>query len=174
VLEGELSLSLHPEKTRIVSADDGFEFLGFHYFRDPKTGRQCQEVRQKSVARFREAIRGRTPRLHAQRAVRRKHVTIRRLKRNQRVQAMLKRVNAFTRGWYWYFKSARSRYTPAFNTFDGFIRRRLRSAIIGRSSTHGWHRQPTNAFMRAIGYVSLCDLDIRYHQGQLASPARKG
>ena len=43
VLEGELGLALHPEKTRVVSVDAGFEFLGFHYFRDPKTGMRCKE-----------------------------------------------------------------------------------------------------------------------------------
>jgi RNA-directed DNA polymerase len=36
VLTEELGLVLHPEKTRIVSVDEGFEFLGFHYFRDPR------------------------------------------------------------------------------------------------------------------------------------------
>src|SRR5207249_3267918 len=45
VLEGELGLAMHPEKTRVVSVASGFEFLGFHYFRDPKTGRQVKEVR---------------------------------------------------------------------------------------------------------------------------------
>ena len=33
ILEGELGLTLHPEKTRVVSVTQGFEFLGFHYFR---------------------------------------------------------------------------------------------------------------------------------------------
>ncbi|MGO8672267.1 MAG: group II intron reverse transcriptase/maturase [Capsulimonadaceae bacterium] len=67
ILEGELGLVLHPEKTRVVSVASGFEFLGFHYFVDPKTGSQCKEVRQTSVRRFREAIRRRTPRLKTQR-----------------------------------------------------------------------------------------------------------
>jgi group II intron reverse transcriptase/maturase len=32
---GRLGLELHPEKTRIVSADDGFDFLGIHLRRTP-------------------------------------------------------------------------------------------------------------------------------------------
>jgi hypothetical protein len=35
VPEEELGLSLHPEKTRVVSVEAGFEFLGYHYFGDP-------------------------------------------------------------------------------------------------------------------------------------------
>src|SRR5207249_2467844 len=63
VLEGEWGLRVHPEKTRVVSVAHGFEFLGFHYFRDPKTDQIRKEVRQKSVLRFRATIRRLTPRL---------------------------------------------------------------------------------------------------------------
>ena len=38
VLEGQLGLRLHPEKTQVVSLDQGFDFLGFRYFRDPVPG----------------------------------------------------------------------------------------------------------------------------------------
>ena len=62
MLEGELGLRLHPEKPRVVSVAHGFEFLGFHYFRDPKTDQLRKEVRRKSAHRFRDAIRQRTNR----------------------------------------------------------------------------------------------------------------
>lgn len=65
----EWGLALHPEKTRVISVTQGFEFLGFHYFRDPASGGIVKEVRRKSVQRFREAIRLRTPRLRTQRRV---------------------------------------------------------------------------------------------------------
>ena len=173
VLEGELRLSLHPEKTRVVSVHTGFEFLGFHYFRDPEKGVQYKEVRRKSVARFRDAVRGRTPRLIAQRRVKRKHLTINRLRRNERVQAMLKGLNGFLRGWHWYFKSHRSRYASALDRFDGYVRQRLRSAIVGRVGCGWWNVHLSNNFLRTIGYTSLCDLDKRYRTGLLAAPVRK-
>jgi len=31
VLEGELGLALHPEKTRVTTVAAGFEFLGYHW-----------------------------------------------------------------------------------------------------------------------------------------------
>ena len=33
VLEQEWKLRLHPTKTQVVSLDQGFDFLGFRYFR---------------------------------------------------------------------------------------------------------------------------------------------
>jgi RNA-directed DNA polymerase len=174
VLEGELGLSLHPEKTRVVSVDEGFEFLGFHYFRDPKVGR-CKEVRQKSVARFREAIRLRTPRLKTQRRVKRKHLTLGRLSKNKLVSAMIRELDLFVAGWHWYFKGVQSRYaeTP-FGCFDGFVRRRVRSAITGRTGSGWWHSVLNNALLRRLGLVPLDELQARYQMGRLAAPARKG
>lgn len=109
LLEGPLGLRLHPEKTRVVSVASGLEFLGFHYFGDPKTGTRLKEVRRKSVQRFRDAIRARTPRLRTQRPVRPSHVTLHRLLRNPRLREMIREVNASLRGWHGYFKSVRER-----------------------------------------------------------------
>jgi RNA-directed DNA polymerase len=185
VLQGELGLSLHPEKTAVVSVDAGFEFLGFHYFRDPKTGVRCKEVRLKSVARFRDAIRERTPRLHAQRAVKARHVTYERLAKNQRVTSLIQRVNGFVRGWHWYFKTARERYSYAkstpgvhsprapFESFDGFIRRRVRAAIVGRTGSGWWNHLLTNAMLRRLGLLVPGDLHELYQSGLLAAPVRK-
>jgi RNA-directed DNA polymerase len=174
ILEGQLKLRLHPEKTRVVSVDAGFEFLGFHYFRDPKSNLSCKEVRAKSVQRFRDKIRKKTPRLLTQKRVKRSHLTVARLRRNRRVTEMLREVSAYLRGWHWYFKSVRSRYEQPFETFDGFARRRLRSAIVGRVGNGWWTVHLNNTFMRRIGYVSVADLDARYRAGDLSTPARKG
>src|SRR5712692_11531672 len=105
VLAGELGLQLHPEKTRVVSVAHGFEFLGFHYFRDPTTGQLRKEVRRKSAQRFRETIRRLTPRLKNQRRVKARHLTPARLGKNQRLRGMLRELNGFLRGWHWYFKA---------------------------------------------------------------------
>lgn len=174
ILEGEMGLKLHPEKTRVVSVASGFEFLGFHYFEDEKSGKRCKDVRQKSVANFRHSVRERTPRLHAHRWVKQKHVTIRRLRKNKRVKELIVSVNSFLRGWYWYFKSIDGLYERQFLTYDGFVRRRLRSAIVGRVGNGWWTFHMTNVFMRNIGYVGLEDLDSAYRDGLLTAPARKG
>ena len=173
-LQDRLGLRLHPEKTRVVSVTEGFEFLGFHYFRDPKTGDLCKEVRRKSVQRFRDAIRERTPRLRTQRWVKPPHVTYSRLVRNQRVTEMIRQVNGYLRGWHWYFKSARSRFTPPFNSFDGFLRRRIRLAITGRVGNGWWNQLLPNTLLRQLGLRDLETLDKQYRAGQLTTPARQG
>jgi len=50
VIEGRLGLRLSPEKTKIVTFADGFDFLGFHFQRDHLT------MRAKSVEKFQEKI----------------------------------------------------------------------------------------------------------------------
>jgi RNA-directed DNA polymerase len=174
ILEGQLGLVLHPEKTRVVSVDAGFAFLGFHYFRDPKTGVRCKEVRRKSVKSFRDAIRKRTPRLRTQRPVKPRNVTFTRLSRNERVADMIRGLNGFLHGWHWYFKSVQSRYKAPFESFDGFVRRRVRAAITGRCGNGWWNQLITNAMLRALGLQCPTDLQAQYAQGRLASPARKG
>jgi len=34
LLEGELQLRMHPEKTKVVHFDEGFRFLGFDFWKD--------------------------------------------------------------------------------------------------------------------------------------------
>jgi len=175
VLEGQLSLSLHPEKTRVVSVTTGFEFLGFHYFGHPETGRIVKEVRPKSARRFREAIRRHTPTLKTQRRVKRKHVTLTRLRKNPWVMGMIGAVNRHLQGWHGYFRSVWSRYpeTP-FRNFDGFVRARIRSAITGKVGPSWTHVQLNNRTLAALGLMSLDALQREYHTGKQSAPARKG
>ena len=175
VLEGELGLALHPEKTRVVSVDAGFELLGFHYFRDPKTGMRCKEVRRKSVLGFRQSIRDRTPRLKAQKRVKRRALSLSRLARNPQVRERIRRVNVFLRGWHGYFKSMRSRYgADAWNSFDAYVRGRLRACITGRVGRGWWDVAVPNVVFHKLGLVSLVNLDAAYTSGFGATPARKG
>ena len=178
VLEGELGLRLHPEKTRVVSVDTGFEFLGFHYFRDPKTGARCKEVRHKSAQRFRDAIRQRTPRLRTQRRVKARHATLNRLARNKRIAQIIRSVNCFLRGWHWYFKSIqpavpRFAHEGPFDGFDYFVRRRVRLAITGRVGSGWWTVRINNTVLRKLGLRPLAELHHEYQQGRLGAPIRK-
>ncbi len=172
VLEGELGLVLHPEKTRVVSVAQGFEFLGFHYYRDPKTEKLRKEVSRKSTRRFREAIRQHTPRLKNQRKPRRRNLKAVRLAKNQRLEEMLRRLNRYLRGWHWYFKAVWSPYDTPFRNFDMFVRRRLRTAITGRAGI-GWNRCLPNALLREVGLTSLDDWQRQYRDGLLVAPVRK-
>jgi RNA-directed DNA polymerase len=174
VLEGDLGLVLHPEKTRVVSVAQGFEFLGFHYFRDPKTETMQKVVRQKSVHRFRAAIRQRTPRLRGQRRPKPKHMTRPRLAKNRRVRAVIGAVNDYLRGWHWYYKAVWTRYERPFLAFDAFVRRRLRSTITGRIGRGWWTQRLPNALLYELGLVPLEEWHRRYQTGELTAPARKG
>lgn len=174
ILEGQLGLRLHPEKTQVVSVTHGFAFLGYHYFRDPKTGALRKEVRAKSAQHFRDAIRKRTPRLRGERKPKLRKMTPQRLAQNQRLREIIRNLNRYLRGWHWYFKAVWSAYpdTP-FRNFDGFVRRRVRSSISGRIGNE-WNARLPNALLRELGLLSLDELQRGYRRGQLAAPARKG
>lgn len=163
ILEDELGLRLHPEKTRVVTVAAGFAFLGFHYLRDAKTGALRKEVRAKSVRRFREAIRQRTPRRKGQRKPKARKITPQRLAKNQRLAEMIRDLNRYLRSWHGYFKTVWSAYprTP-FRNFDSFVRRRVRAAITGRVGAGWWHRRIPNALLRELGLIPLDELQREY------------
>jgi RNA-directed DNA polymerase len=173
ILEGELALTLHPEKTRVVSVTQGFEFLGFHYFRYVKTGNMLKVVRRKSVQRFRDAIRQRTPRLKTQRPVKPKNVTLNRLKKNKRIKELIRRVNQHLRGWHGYFREVWSGSKP-FRTFDYFVRSRVRASIMGRVGAGWWYRIITNDALSHLGLLSLDELQWKYCAKPPEPHARKG
>jgi len=162
ILEGDLGLVLHPEKTRVVSVASGFEFLGFHYFIDPKIGWVCKEVRRGSVLRFRNAIRARTPRLRNQRPFKERHATFKRLRKNKRLEAMIEDMNRYLSGWHGYFKMVRPRYDDVFRSFDEFIRRRLRSSVTGRTGNGWWTAKITNRMWRELGLICLTERHQKY------------
>ena len=171
-LEVDLGLVLHPEKTRVVSVARGFEFLGFHYFIDPRVGWVCKEVRRSSVLRFRGAIRSITPRLRSQRPFQERHATYTRLRKNSRLEAMIKDVNSYLGGWHGYFKMIRPRYGDPFGSFDGFVRRRLRSAVTGRTGNGWWTSKITNRMWRRLGLNCLTERHEKYLMGLATAIAR--
>jgi len=174
ILEGEWGLKMHPEKTRVVSVDEGFEFLGFHYFRDPKSATMRKEVRSKSLKSFRDSIRKRSPRFKGQRKPKARHITPKRLTNNQELREIIRKVNLYLKGWHWYFKAVWIPHETPFERFDSFTRRRIRAAVVGRTGAGWWNVRITNALLRQLGLMGLDELQRRYLQGQLLPPARKG
>lgn len=114
-LEQQLGLKVHPEKTKIVDAREGFNFLGYHFRVVHFRGRRKEEDKytcytkpsEKSLAKFKDKIREIT-------------------KRNQTVNmgTLLKKLNPYMRGWGNYF--GRGNVKTLFKELDGWIRRRVR------------------------------------------------
>lgn len=139
-------LTLHPEKTRIVDANlEGFDFLGYHFERGKRW------PRDKSIKKFRDAIRAKTPRKHG-----------------HSLRVIIADVNRTTKGWFEYFKH--TSYPGAFRSLDGWIRRRLRRVLLKRHKKHrhnglgnAHHRWP-NAFFAEHGLFSMEAAHVRVRQ----------
>lgn len=146
----EAGLTLHPEKTRIVSvtegptwAAEGFDFLGFHLTRGGRT------PRAKSLKKIRDTIRQRTPRSNG-------HC----------LTAIIQTLNRSLRGWFNYFRASEAR---PLRDLDRLIRRRLRAILSKRAKKKGpgtgWaNMRWTNAFFKKHGLLSLLELHAEYRQ----------
>jgi RNA-directed DNA polymerase len=131
----EAGLTLHPEKTRIVnSLETGFDFLGYHFVKHRRF------PRRKSLAKFKAAIRAKTPRNNG-----------------HSLSEIIKSVNSTLRGWFVYFKHS---HRTAFTSLDGWVRGRLRNILRRRQHRRGracgadHHRWP-NAYFAEQGLYSL-------------------
>jgi RNA-directed DNA polymerase len=129
-------LELHLEKTRIVDASQpgGFDFLGYHFEQGRKT------PRKKSLEKFKNAIRQRTPRNHG-----------------QSLEQIIAGLTPTMRGWFCYFQHSRRWVFPA---LDGWIRGRLRSILRRRQGRRGRgrgydHQRWPNSYFTDLGYFSL-------------------
>jgi RNA-directed DNA polymerase len=173
LLEGQLGLRLHPEKTRVVSVTHGFAFLGYHYYGDRKTGALRKEVRPKSVRRFRERVRQLAPRLRNQRLPKSRAATPSRLARNRRLREIIDRMNRYLRGWHWYFKRVWTRQSY-FRSFDEYVRRRIRMALTGRVRLGWWNVWISPTVLKQLGLLSLLELNSGYGRAPWLATARKG
>lgn len=111
----ENGLTIHPEKTHVGNCmieGEGFEFLGYRF----EAGKRW--VRNKSSQKFRGKIKGMTKRTCG-----------------QSIEVLIKRLNPVLRGWSNYFKHV-TKYT--LGTFDGFVRRRLRSILLRQNKRGGF------------------------------------
>jgi RNA-directed DNA polymerase len=132
----EAGLILHPTKTRIVDASQagGFDFLGYHFERGMKW------PREKSLAKFKEAIRQKTKRT-----------------RSGSMKQIIEETNRTLRGWMNYFKHSIANIFP---DLDGWVRGRLRTIQRKRHKGKGRargidHQKWPNAYFAGLGLISL-------------------
>jgi len=134
ILEGQLGLRLHPAKTRVVHITEGFEFLGFRFWRDDE-GLHLQP-RAQAIQRLRDKVR---------------HLT----RRNQplRVNEIVALLNPVLRGWGRFFRIGDLRQIG--RRLDRWILRRLRAFMAKRWRTANWRRYSDAFFHRRLGLHSL-------------------
>jgi RNA-directed DNA polymerase len=131
----EAGLKLHPDKTKIVDANEAaFEFLGYRFERGDRF------PRAKSLTKLKDAIRAETKR-----------------SAGKSLKTIIVSINPRLRGWFEYFKHSH-RYT--FDRLDGWLRRRLRSILRKRQGKKGCgrgsdHQRWPNAFFTDHGLYSF-------------------
>ena len=151
-----LGLTLHPEKTRIEHAKDGFDFLGVHF-------RLCRVRKRKSKLRYSCRI------WPSDRSMERIKQRIREVigrRYSMSLEEMIKRLNPVIRGWNNYHTVIQPELRR-FHNLNSFVRERLRIFLKRKYSDRSrscW-RTHGNLFVRLGLYqcgVSLCFNDNGY------------
>lgn len=146
----KLGVTLNAKKTRIVNIKQGFEFLGFKIkqgkgvLRLPASKIKaklnkhnlCAFPKDKSVARFKDAVRQKTQRKSPLRTV-----------------EIVEELNPLIRGWGNYYK--RSHVRRLFNQLDAWIIRRLWSQRYKKWRVAGWRTLPSKHLREDLKLVSL-------------------
>lgn len=132
ILEGELGLELHPDKTRRVELTDGkegFDFLGCH-FRKRLSGRLWEKYGRRRYYLHR------WPSTKAMKAVRDKVRDLVGPHRNgvKDVRVLIRDLNPVLRGWGNYFRTGNA--AKKFNQLDGYVWRRLLRFLVRRKGRH--------------------------------------
>jgi RNA-directed DNA polymerase len=158
-LLGELGLTLHPEKTRIVDlrrGREGFDFLGCH-LHARMSGRLWE---QRRIVRY--FLHRRPSKRSMQRARTRIRALTCRSRVGVRLPETIKALNLFLRGWGGYFRTGNAADT--FNTLDRYVVWRLKRLLIkqrGRNLRAGqlnlwtsdwFHDQGLHQLMGTIRY----------------------
>ena len=145
VLEGELGLRIHPEKTRIVHVSQGFEFLGYKIglgkglrFRQGGSGLYAIP-RQRSVDRFKDKVR----------ALTRRRIAV-------PLEELIRALNPVIRGWGMYYRRANVR--RLFNRLNRWIVRRIWGWRFKRWRNAGWRTLPETRLYGEYGLVNLLQL----------------
>jgi hypothetical protein len=100
-----------------------------------------------------------TPRLHNRTPSKRKHLTLKRLRANARTQSLMERLEEYLPAWHWYFKHVWTDESY-YQRYDQLVRRRVRTAITGRTGSDGWINAELHIRLPgALGLVSLAALN---------------
>jgi len=113
-------LIIHPGKTHIGDCSvegQGFDFLGYRF----EVGTRW--IRKKSIQKFRDTIRKKTKRTCG-----------------KSIEYAIKSVNRSLKGWYNYFKHVNKWGDKSLDTFDSFVRRRLRAVLRVQNKRPGFGR----------------------------------
>lgn len=151
VLEA-LGVQLHPQKTRIVHVQHGFEFLGYKI----KRGKQLQLPVHKITSGARSGAVYAIPR---EKSVQRFKDQVRRLTKRKvplTTAQLIEQLNPLLRGWGHYYKRAHVR--RLFNQLDRWIVRRIWSHRYKRWRCVGWRQLPTATLYGEYGLVNLVGL----------------
>src|SRR3954449_2707626 len=148
----ELSVQLHPQKTRVVHVRQGFEFLGYKIKRGKqlrlpprkiRSGIHAGELyaypREKSIRHFMDQVRALTGR----------RVPL-------KTKELIVELNPVLRGWGHHYKRAHVR--KLFHRLDGWIVRRIRSHRFKRWRNGGWRQLPETKLYGEYGLVNLIQL----------------
>jgi RNA-directed DNA polymerase len=148
----ELGVELHPQKTRIVHVQHGFEFLGYKVKRGKqlklsenkirstaRSGALYAFPREKSIRRFMDQVRALTKR----------RVPL-------KTKELIERLNPILRGWGHYYKRAHVR--KLFNRLNRWIVRRIWSHRFKRWRNLGWRLLHESTLYRDYGLVNLVEL----------------
>ncbi len=147
-----LGVQLHPQKTRVVPVQRGFEFLGYLIRRGrqlklppskivtgAKSGGLYAYPREKSIQRFKDRVRQLT----------RRCVPL-------KTKNLIEQLNPVLRGWGHYYKRAHVR--TLFNKLDRWIERRIWSHRYKCWRNCGWKQLPKAKMYGEYGLVQLVKL----------------
>lgn len=142
----EAGLTLHPTKTRLVHAEQGFDFLGYH-FRGLK-----HWPRKKSLDKLKDTVREKTRRTDG-----------------RALGRIITDVNRTLKGWFVYFKHS---LKTTFGPLDSWIRMRMRSILRRRAGREGRgrgadHQRWPNAFFAEQGLMSTVAAHVQACQSSL-------
>ena len=148
----ELGVELHPQKTRIVHVQHGFEFLGYKI----KRGKQLKLSEDKIRSAARSGALYAYPR---EKSIRRFEDQVRTLTKRRvplSTKELIEELNPVLRGWGHYYKKAHVR--KFFHRLDCWIVRRIWSHRCKRWRNRGWKQLPWAALYSQYELVSLVGL----------------
>ncbi|MGG1520031.1 group II intron reverse transcriptase/maturase [Paenibacillus oryzisoli] len=132
ILEGELQLRMHPEKTKVVHFDEGFRFLGFDFWK------KYLILPDEKVKKYKDRIR-----------------KITRRQQGGNLEGMMKKLNEVSRGFGNYFGIGNVK--KKFQRLDEWTRMRVRAFLRKKKSTVSNSLIP-NQVLEVAGMVFLTSL----------------